>query len=462
MIKTIITTAATILSLLSIVYFDKGNEPTPEKNYAEYCSGCHGETMVAFVDRNWKYGNKDEDLFKSIKYGYPNDGMSSYDTTFTDQEISDLVTYIQEGIKDRKAYDFDVQFDVTKAYTYGDVTIKLELVSEVADIPWGMAFLPDGSMLIADKDGDLFLQTREGNQTKIQGVPIVAYGGQGGLMDVQPHPEFTENHIIYLSYSKPNPNGDGQTTAILMGQLDGTTLSNSKDIYVAQPYLPTRHHFGSRIEIGSDNKLYFSVGDRGRRDENPQYLNNSCGKIHRLNLDGTVPDDNPFINQKDAEKSIWSYGHRNPQGLALNPVTGKMWSNEHGPRGGDEINLIQKGKNYGWPVISYGINYNGTTFTNKTEEPGMLQPIHQWTPSLGVCGMTFVNSDRYGSWNGQLLSGSLRFQYLNLSILENDSVIKEEKLLPKIGRLRSVEVSPDGYIYVGVEGPGRVYRLIPM
>jgi glucose/arabinose dehydrogenase len=460
--KAIIILANIVFLFTSFLVIEDKKDNAPKENYQEYCSGCHGETMIAFVDRKWKYGNTDEDLFKSIKYGYPDDGMSSYDTTFTDQEIKDLVTYIQDGIKDRKSYDFEDTFDDSQLFEYGEVSIKLQLISEAASSPWGMTFLPDGSMLITDKAGDLIHQDPTGKTIIISGTPEVNSNGQGGLMDVELHPEFPENRIIYLSYSKLNPDGEGQTTAIMMAKLENDKLVDAKDLYVAQPYLPTRHHYGSRLEFGIDGKLYFSVGDRGRRDDNPQFLNNSCGKIHRLNLDGSIPEDNPFVDQEDAMKSIWSYGHRNPQGLALNPVNGELWSNEHGPRGGDEINQIKKGKNYGWPVISYGINYNGTTFTNKTAEDGMLQPVHQWTPSLGVCGMTFINSDRYGPWNGQLLSGSLRFKYLNLSYLAGGEVVKEERLLKNVGRLRSVEMSPDGFIYVGVEKPGKIYKLIPM
>ncbi len=208
--------------------------------------------------------------------------------------------------------------------------------------------------------------------------------------------------------------------------------------------------------------LYFSVGDRGNRDENPQNLDNHCGKIHRIHDDGSIPDDNPFVSEEGAMPSIYSYGHRNPQGMAVHPTTGAIWTHEHGPRGGDEVNIIRKGDNYGWPVISYGINYDGTSFTQITEKEGMEQPLHYWVPSIAPCGAAFVASDRYPGWEGDFLVGSLRFEYLNRCQINGDEIASEEILMENIGRLRSVATGPDGYVYVGVEDPGAIYRLMPM
>nr|MBC8151039.1 PQQ-dependent sugar dehydrogenase [Bacteroidota bacterium] len=202
---------------------------------------------------------------------------------------------------------------------------------------------------------------------------------------------------------------------------------------------------------------------RGRRDDNPQYLGNDLGKIHRLNDDGSVPVDNPFYNTPDAKNSIYSYGHRNPQGLCYNPVTNKIYDNEHGPRGGDEVNLIEPGNNYGWPVITYGINYIGTEITDLTHQEGMEQPIRYWVPSIATCGMEIVTSDKYPAWKGNILSGSLKFNYLHRDVFdENDVWIKEEKLFPDIGRMRSIEQCADGYLYFGVEAPGKIYRIVPV
>ena len=219
-------------------------------------------------------------------------------------------------------------------------------------------------------------------------------------------------------------------------------------------------HYGSRIAFDNQAYLYFSIGERGERDVNPQDINRDGGKIYRLHDDGSIPSDNPFVNNNNAKKAIYSYGHRNPQGLAKHPETGKIWSHEHGPKGGDEINIIQKGANYGWPLVSYGINYNGTSFTDKTSAPGMTQPIHYWVPSIAPCGMTFVNSKIYPNWQGDVLIGSLKFQYLHHCILNGEKVVREERLFKNIGRLRNVVQAPDGYIYVAVEGKG-IYRIVP-
>ncbi|MEZ5040567.1 MAG: PQQ-dependent sugar dehydrogenase [Saprospiraceae bacterium] len=432
-------------------------------NYINYCSGCHGVQMDAFVDRKWKYGNKKEDLIKGIEQGYLDDGMPAYDTTFTDKEVEDLASFILEGIKNLDRYSFSKKPDPNTVFKAEDLSYRLETVTTGVDVPWGMTFLPNGDMLITDRNGKLYRQQKAGKLQPIGGVPAVAAEGQGGLLDIELHPKFAENNWLYISYSKPHDTESGKaTTAIMRATLQGNALVEQKLLFEALPYSTRRHHYGSRLEFDKKGYLYFSVGDRGDRDNNPQNLDNHCGKIHRIHDDGRIPKDNPFINTPGAMPSIYSYGHRNPQGVAMNPATGDIWENEHGPRGGDEVNIIAKGKNYGWPVISYGINYNATTFTEKTEQEGMEQPVLYWIPSIGACGMTFVTGDRYPGWKGAALVGSLRFQYLNLCKVVGNKIVKEELLLPNIGRLRSVEMGNDGYIYVGVESPGTVYRLVPL
>ncbi|MEM7381907.1 MAG: PQQ-dependent sugar dehydrogenase, partial [Bacteroidota bacterium] len=217
---------------------------------------------------------------------------------------------------------------------------------------------------------------------------------------------------------------------------------------------------GSRLEFDNEGYLYFSIGDRGARDENPQDIRRNGGKIYRIHDDGRIPEDNPFVGTEGAVEAAFTYGNRNPQGMAKNPATGAIWIHEHGPRGGDEINIVQKGLNYGWPVITYGINYSGTPITDITEKEGMEQPIYYWVPSIGPSGMTFVNSDKFPDWNGNLLVGSLAFQYLERLVLEDNKVTYREKLMEDIGRVRNVRQGPDGLIYVAVEGKG-IYKLSP-
>ena len=222
-----------------------------------------------------------------------------------------------------------------------------------------------------------------------------------------------------------------------------------------------RLDFGSRLLFDNDGHLYFTIGDRGNRDQNPQDISRDGGKVYRINEDGSIPEDNPFINEKVAKKAIYSYGHRNPQGMFKHPVTGQIWTNEHGPRGGDEINIVESGKNYGWPKITYGINYSGTTITNDKDLDGMEQPLYYWVPSIAPSGFEYINSEKYDNWNGSILVGSLKFMYLERLVLDkNNKVIYREKVAENVGRVRDVKLSPDGYIYLAIDNKG-IFKVIP-
>ncbi|MBA4746349.1 MAG: PQQ-dependent sugar dehydrogenase [Muricauda sp.] len=325
--------------------------------------------------------------------------------------------------------------------------------------PWGMVFLSDNSILVSEKSGKLLLH-KSGKTIEVGNAPEVYNRGQGGLMDIELHPDYDNNGWIYFSYASTEGNEKGGNTAIIRAKLSNNKLVNIEKLYKASPNSTRGQHFGSRIEFDNDGYLFFSIGERGDRDVNPQDITRDGGKIYRLHDDGRIPEDNPFIDETGAKKAIYSYGHRNPQGLALHPKTGVLWEHEHGPRGGDEINIIQKGKNYGWPVITYGINYSGTEITDETSRPGMEQPLYQWTPSIAPSGMTFVTSEKYPKWKDNLLVGSLAFQYLERLELRDNKVVYREKLLDGMGRVRNVRQAPDGFIYVGVEGKG-IYRLEP-
>ena len=342
-----------------------------------------------------------------------------------------------------------------KAATPENFNYTYELVVPELNNPWGMVFLPDGSMLITEKSGEL-IHFKNGIKTNIAGLPNVYVRGQGGLMDIELHPDYANNGWIYLSYASTEGEGDGGNTAIMRAKIKDNALVDIQQLYKAGPNTKKGQHFGSRIEFDNDGYLYFSIGERGERDVNPQDITLDCGKIYRLYDDGRIPEDNPFVNEPNAKKAIYSYGHRNPQGMAKHPETGAIWIHEHGPQGGDEINIIEKGKNFGWPVISYGINYNGTPFTDITEKEGMEQPLFYWVPSIAPSGMTFVTSNNYPDWKDNLLVGSLKFQYLERLVIENNKVTKREKLFENIGRVRNVRQAPDGFIYVAVEGTGIV------
>ncbi|TMM53832.1 PQQ-dependent sugar dehydrogenase [Maribacter algarum] len=341
-----------------------------------------------------------------------------------------------------------------------NIPFLAELLIDEMQIPWGMAFLPDGGILVTEKSGEL-IHFANGKRTTISNVPEVYVRGQGGLLDIVIHPDYATNGWIYISYSSSEGSGKGGHTALMRAKLEGNTLKNKELLYKAGPNTTKGQHFGSRIAFDNGGYLFLSIGERGARDENPQDINRDGGKVYRFNDDGSIPKDNPFVTVDKAKKAIYSYGHRNPQGLAKHPDTGEIWDHEHGPRGGDEINIVKPGANYGWPVVTYGINYSGTKITDKTEMEGMEPPIHYWVPSIAPSGMTFVTTEKYGAdWKGSLLVGSLAFQYLERLEIEGTKVIKREKLMGGIGRVRDVKEGPDGYIYVAVEGKG-VYKLIP-
>jgi glucose/arabinose dehydrogenase len=333
-----------------------------------------------------------------------------------------------------------------------------ETVIDGIDIPWGMDFISESEILVTEKKGTLY-RVYNGEKVEVKGLPEIYNRGQGGLLDVALHPDYKNNKIIYLTAGVHIEGDAGGNTALYCGELNGNSLSNLKLLYKGKSNTKKGQHWGSRIVFDYKGHIFFGIGDRGNRDVNPQDLNRDGGKIYRLNLDGSIPKDNPFADQEGALKAVYSYGHRNPQGMTINPETGEIWENEHGPKGGDEINIIQKGKNYGWPVITYGINYSGTSITDKTSMPGMEQPFYYWVPSIAPSGMAFSSSNVYNQWKGDLFIGSLKFKYLEHLVIKKGKVVKREKILNDIGRVRNVKEGPDGYLYLGVEGKG-ILKLV--
>jgi aldose sugar dehydrogenase len=335
------------------------------------------------------------------------------------------------------------------------------------DSPWGMAFLPDGQLLVTERIGTLRIVGTDGMvSAPVGGVPEVCACGQGGLLDVQLHPHYQQNGWIYISYSDKKINAAGEATgftAIIRARLSGNALVDQQMVYTAPEgvYSTREHHFGSRITFDDDGYLFFSIGDRGVM-EDAQRLDVPNGKIHRLHDDGRIPADNPFVGQAGAVASIWSYGHRNPQGLQWNASTGTLWDAEHGPQGGDELNLVRKGLNFGWPAITYGINYNNTIISEFTSKEGMEQPATHWTPSIATCGIEFYNGSAFPEWSGDLLVTSLKFGELHRVEIEGTTVVNRDVVLKTDGRLRDVETGPDGYIYIAIEGmPTSIVRLVP-
>ncbi|NBC04187.1 MAG: PQQ-dependent sugar dehydrogenase [Bacteroidetes bacterium] len=360
-------------------------------------------------------------------------------------------------------YYFQLPDTIDEIYESEEFDFHVQNVVEGVEVVWGMAFFPDGKMIFTERDGDMHL-VRNGElvDDPIGGVPEVWAEGQGGLLDVEPHPQYDENGWLYFSYSKP---GDGgANTAIVRARYDeeSHSLIDLEELYSATPSTDRGQHFGSRIKFDNQGYMFFSIGDRGNRDVNPQDINRDGGKIYRLHDDGTVPEDNPFVGSEGLD-AAYTYGVRNPQGMDLHPETGIIWTNEHGPRGGDEINVHKEGGiNFGWPEISYGINYNGTSFTDDTARAGMEQPIWYWDPSIAPSGMAFVTSDNYPGWKGDILNGALAFQLISRIVVDGEEFVKEERILEGIGRIRDVEEAPDGYIYFTNESNGSISRILPV
>ncbi len=343
--------------------------------------------------------------------------------------------------------------------------IEITTFAKGLNQPWGMKFLPDGRLLVTEKAGRLRIIDASGTVSKpIDGVPTVNSKGQGGLLDVALDPNYADNQTIYFSYAKLENDENQSRTAVAKAQLQGNTLNNVKQIWQQAQLHRAGYHYGSRLVFDPNGYLFITLGDRGKKEE-VQDLSTHFGKVVRIDTNGKPAPDNPFINKANALPDIYSYGHRNIQGAFLHPQSGVLWINEHGPRGGDEINMVQAGRNYGWPVITYGINYNGTPITDKTTMEGMEQPIHYWDPSIATSGMLIYTGNAFPHWHGDIFTGALKLMHLNRVKLDaNDKVQVEERLLlEQKQRIRAIEQGPKGHIYVATDNAeGQIFKISPI
>jgi glucose/arabinose dehydrogenase len=436
------------------------------KLYAELCASCHGPKLTgaqapSLLDNEWKWGSDDASLAKSIREGNLAAGMPPMGNALSEQEIRAMVIFIrEEGAKFARQQATFTKPDNNRIVKSELHTFKFESLALGLAVVWGVDMLPDGRLLVTEKPGQLrIIENGKLRPEPVGGIPAVSSKGQGGLLDVAVHPEYATNGWIYLSYSDPGAN-DTAMTAVIRGKLRDGQFVEQQTVYKAPAefYGNTEHHFGSRF-VFDKGHLYFSIGDRGRQNE-AQDLGRPNGKIHRLFDDGRVPEDNPFVGRAGALPTIWSYGHRNPQGLDKDPASGALWDAEHGPRGGDELNLVEKGRNYGWPVITYGMNYDGTPITNLTAKEGMEQPVTYWVPSIAVASIAFYTGSRFPQWKGHLFLGALAGEELRRLVIKDGKVTHQEVLFKGGGRVRDVVNGPDGYIYLTFDG-GRVARLVP-
>ena len=423
----------------------------------------------SLIDDVWKYGGSNEEIAKVIRDGVPEMGMVPWKDTLAEDQIRALVILMRE-----QKLLAETSGILEKVKPLGGVfsterhNFRLEKVAEVEDVLWSISFLPDESILITQRNGKLW-NIRGGKKHEIKGIPEVWAKGQGGLLEVAPHPDYEKNGWIYLSFSEnvgaKLDGKDASMTAVVRGRIKNDKWVDEEEIFRVPPELHTNKsgHYGSRFAF-KDGYVFFSIGER-QVSEMAQDLTKPNGKVHRLFDDGRVPMDNPFYKKAGAYKSIWSYGNRNPQGLDLHPVTGDIWETEHGPRGGDELNVIRKGRNYGWPVITYGMNYDGKPLTDKTHMKGMEQPVHYWLPSIATAGIDFYEGDAFPEWTGNLLASGMSAEELQRLVIEDGKVVHVETILKKQGRVRDVSTGPDGMIYVSLntKGPnhGVLYRLVP-
>lgn len=346
-------------------------------------------------------------------------------------------------------------------------TVGVDLVADGLENVWGMAFLPNGDILVTERPGRLrMIQSGTLLPDPISGTPEVFAVGQGGLLDVVLHPDFESNSLVYLTYSKPTT--DNSTTAVARGRLEGMELLDVEDIFVANTR--GRGHYGSRLAFDNDGFLFVTVGDRqsdprtDQANHPAQDITNHHGTVNRLHDDGRIPEDNPFVDVDGAEPSIWSYGHRNPQGLAFDPTSGRLWTDEHGPQGGDELNLVRPGLNFGWPVVGYGVNYGGADLHDTTSKEGMTLPVHYWVPSIATSGLLVYSGDLFASWSGNIFVGGLNGQQVARLTMNGDTVVSEETIYQGNGRIRDIRQGPDGAIYLGIDGDASdagIVRLRP-
>jgi aldose sugar dehydrogenase len=444
------------------------SQPNGPALYTQHCAQCHGSELsggnaTSLIDGIWQFGAENSYVTRNIKYGIQHLGMPSYEKSLTDAEINSIVQYIRESEKNVGAVKPPTPTELETM----DYFIKVETFADELEIPWAIDFLDKNTALITERPGRLRV-VKNGvlQQEPVRNTPVVLHEGQGGLLDVAVDPDYDKNGWIYLAYSHALTVSAGSRplsmTRLERGKIVNNTWTENHIIFEAphETYQGTRHHYGCRIVFDPWGHLYFAVGDRGTGTQ-AQDFSLPNGKVHRIFPDGKIPENNPFLYDKKAMSSIFTLGNRNIQGMAIHPETGQLWATEHGPMGGDELNLIKAGKNYGWETITYGINYNGAIISELTHLPGMEQPILYWKPSIAVCGLDFYRGDLFKKWNNRLLVGALRYEEVRLLQIEGDRVVHEQVILKGAGRVRDVSTGPDGAIYVVLNNPGKVIKLTP-
>lgn len=438
--------------------------------YRQYCATCHGDGLQgarapALNDGKWQHGDSDVAIARIIAEGVPAAGMPGFGGALTGEEIGSIVRLVRtfesmfQGMADRGAEQTH-----TNPRESEKLTFRLESVVDRLDIPWSFAFLPDGGMIVSERPGALRF-VRDGKlSAPVAGTPEAWVRQDGGYLALTLDPDYAANGWIYLAFSEQGPEPATSSTKLVRGRVRDHRWVDEQVVWQAPPelYVESNIHFGSRL-LFHEGLLYFSLGDHGDRST-PQDLSNPLGKIHRVNPDGSAPDSNPFVGRPGALATIWSYGHRNPQGLAVAP-DGTMWSSEHGPMGGDEINRILPGHNYGWPLATHGLEHTGEKISEHQSLPGMDDPVVVYVPSIATSGLTVYTGNRYPGWEGNLfLCSMISQEFLRIDV-SDPAAVHQESLLKGVGRVRDVQIGPDGLLYVVIErfgSQGEIVRLLPV
>lgn len=443
--------------------------------YSTYCGGCHGDRMQgsvasALIKSKWSYGNDRNSIIKTITNGIPSTNMISWKDALSPKEIEAVTDYIlqaQTSPGSIKSLD-KPQAVNTKLYS-----LKVEkIITQGLDAPWAIEFVDASRALVTGKKGELYwVVNGKVDKQKIAGLPkSYAHNMFGGMMDLAIDPEYQKNGWIYIALSdNPTHSADSMAagmTKVVRGKLRGHHWVEEQTLFQVHDSVLVSGgmRWGSRLLFDKQGYLYFSIGDMQQAIQtgnNPQLPWRAEGKIYRINSDGSIPADNPYYGKKDALQAVYTWGTRNVQGIAQHPVTGKIFFTDHGPRGGDELNVLKSGANYGWPIITYGVNYDGSVITNQTHQAGMEQPLTYWTPSIAVCAAEFVTGNRFPKWQNNLLVTALKFEELRRLVMDGDRVVDQEILLKGYGRVRDVKVAPDGALYVLTNSPDALLRILP-
>lgn len=457
--------AGIVLALATTWLPSRAQDTAPLSNapalYAQYCAQCHGANLEggqasSFLDGIWQYGDKRHFKARNIKFGIVSAGMPAWGGVMNDDQIEAVLAFIL----DRESVTGIEPPPLPTRVQTVDYALRVEaLVPEMSN-PWSLEFVDRRRALVTEVEGRLrWLIDGQLADQPVAGMPLVHTRVQGGLLDLAIDPDYAANGWVYIAFTDFDGR-DRVMISVARGRIVDNTWTDQEILFRAPPeqYTPMNHNQGARLMFDRAGHLYFSIGDQGNAANAPR-LDRAAGKIHRLNRNGTIPADNPFLADPKALPSLYTIGNRNAQGLARHPITGANWETEHGPMGGDEVNLLAPGADYGWPATTFGVDYDGSAISEHSELPGVTAPVMDWTPSIAVCGIDFHPGTNFPAWTNNLFVTSLKFHQLRRLVIADDRVVNEEIILKNIGRVRDVDIGPDGSVYVLTNNPGRILRL---